>query len=200
MALLMGGAISATTLSALFDSCNHQAKTGNVTFSPQQQLLVTEIANIIIPDTDTPGAKAAGVGPFVCMMIKECYHDKAQEIFVGGLKDVDDRANSAFNKSFMELAAGQKAQILKSIADETVKELKKDKKQQEVEKDENMQATSKGAKGNAKPYFFQIMRELTLLGYFTSEIGATKALVYLPVPGRFDGCVDLKPGQKAYAS
>jgi len=202
MALLMGAAISASTMGALLDSCNHPAgaKAGNVAFSPGEQLLVTDIANIIIPDTDTPGAKAAGVGPFITMMVKECYNDKAQKVFVNGLKDVDDRSEKLFSKNFLKLSVDQKTHILKNIADETTEELKKDKQQRNIEKDENMQATSKGAKNNAKPYFFQIMRDLSLLGYFTSEIGATKSLVYLPVPGRFDGCVDLTPGQKAYAS
>lgn len=47
--------------------------------------------------------------------------------------------------------------------------------------------------------FFLRMKELTVTGYFTSEIGATKAMEYLPIPGRFEGCVPLKPGQKAWA-
>jgi hypothetical protein len=47
--------------------------------------------------------------------------------------------------------------------------------------------------------FFKLVKELTLLGYFTSEPGATLALDYVPVPGRYDGCIDLKPGQKAWA-
>lgn len=202
MALIMGGTLSAATMGALFDSCNHpgRAKASAVTFSPDQQLLITDIANLIIPDTDTPGAKAAGVGPFITMMVKECYHENAQNAFIDGLKDVDERSRSSFGKGFTELSSEQKTHILKNIADETVKQITKEKMQQTAEKDENMMATSKGAKGSAKPYFFQIIRDLTLLGYFTSEIGTTKALVYLPVPGRFDGCVDLTPGQKAYAS
>ena len=51
---------------------------------------------------------------------------------------------------------------------------------------------------NDKP-FFQRMKELTVTGYFTSEIGATKALEYLPIPGKFEGCIPLKPNQKAWA-
>ena len=51
---------------------------------------------------------------------------------------------------------------------------------------------------NDKP-FFQRMKELTVTGYFTSEIGATKALEYLPIPGKFQGCIPLKPNQKAWA-
>jgi hypothetical protein len=44
-----------------------------------------------------------------------------------------------------------------------------------------------------------MLQDLTVLGYFTSEIGATKQLRYYEVPGRFDPCIDYKPGDKAYA-
>jgi hypothetical protein len=94
MALLMGGAISATTMGALLESCNRAPdKNGTkILFSTDQQALVTQIADLIIPTTDTPGAKAAGVGPFITMMINECYPENAQKIFTSGLDDVESRA------------------------------------------------------------------------------------------------------------
>lgn len=200
VALLMGGAISVTTMGVLFDSCNRTATNGNL-FNTDQQTLVTEIADIIIPTTDTPGAKAAGVGPFITMMVNECYPEKAQKVFVDGLKDVEDRSKSKFGNNFMGLSADQRNTVLKEIADETVKLKAADKKKADAEKANNPPtATSKGKTvPKGKPYFFQIMRELTLLGYFTSEIGATKALAYVAVPGRYDGCVDLQKGQKTWA-
>ena len=47
--------------------------------------------------------------------------------------------------------------------------------------------------------FFDIMKSLTLFGYFTSEVGCKEALEYVPIPGRYDGCIEIKEGQKAYA-
>jgi hypothetical protein len=52
----------------------------------------------------------------------------------------------------------------------------------------------------APPHFFQLMCELTYLGYYTSEIGATKALRYVHIPGRYESCIPLEPGQKAWAT
>jgi hypothetical protein len=201
VALLMGGAISVTTMGVLFEGCNHiPDKAGsNTLFSADQQTMVTEIADLIIPTTDTPGAKAAGVGPFITMMIAECYPEKAQKIFVDGLEDVEKRSKNLFSKNFMALTAAQQIQILKALADETVKLKAEDKKKTDADVPKQLDAVNKAPKKKGDPYFFQMIRELTLLGYFSSEIGASKALVYVPVPGRYDGCVDLKPGQKAWA-
>jgi hypothetical protein len=44
------------------------------------------------------------------------------------------------------------------------------------------------------------MYELTCLGYYTSEIGATKALKYVHIPGKYEACIPLQPGQKAWAT
>jgi len=204
MAILMGGAISVTTMGVLFDSCNSPAKKAakGELFNADQQTLITEIADMIIPTTDTPGAKAAGVGPFISMMVTECYPEKAQKVFLKGLDDVDSRSKTKFGKNFMGLDAGQRTEILKAIADDTVKLKAEDKKKADAEKEKNpsLTANSKGKnvpKGN--PYFFQIIRELTMLGYFTSEIGATKALTYVAVPGRYEGCMDMPKGQKTWA-
>jgi hypothetical protein len=199
VALLMGGAISVTTMGALFESCNHAPGKAKALFSPDQQLLVTELADLIIPTTDTPGAKAAGVGPFITMMIGECYPEKAQKIFVDGLEDIEKRAKNQFSKNFLALTHDQQTAILKTIADETVKAKADEKKKADADQPKTIDAFNKAPKKKGDPYFFQLMRELTMLGYFTSEIGASKALVYLPVPGRYEGTTDLKPGQKAWA-
>jgi hypothetical protein len=201
MALMMGAAISATTMGALLESCNHTPdKAGaKLLFSTDQQALITQLADLIIPTTDTPGAKAAGVGPFITMMIGECYPEKAQNIFTDGLADVDSRANKQFSKNFLALTADQQNQLLKALADETAKQKVEDKKKADADKPAALDAVNKKPKKKGDAYFFQIIRELTLLGYFTSEIGASQALVYVPVPGRYEGTTTLKPGQKAWA-
>lgn len=88
VALLMGGAISATTLGVLFDGCNSPARKD--LFSKEQQDMLADLADTIIPETSTPGAKAAGVGPFIKMMLEECYPEDAQNVFAKGLKEIDD--------------------------------------------------------------------------------------------------------------
>lgn len=192
IAFLMGGALSATTIGVFLDSCNPPSdKKGASLFSSEQDQIITELADTIIPDTKTPGAKAAGVGPFISMMLADCYPKEAQDVYVKGLEDLEARSKKEFNNSFVKLTAEQRAQVLGKLRDETILTLKKDKEEAEKAKAEN-----KEVKG--KPNFFAISRDLTLLGYFTSEIGATQAYEYIPIPGRYDGCVDLKPGQRVY--
>lgn len=190
VALLMGGAISATTLGVLFDGCNSPARKD--LFSKEQQDMLADLADTIIPETSTPGAKAAGVGPFIKMMLEECYPEDAQNVFAKGLKEIDDLCQEDFGASFGKLNAEQRSKVLKQIADKTAPMLAEDKKASDAIKDLNK-------KPLAKPYFFLILKDLTMLGYFTSETGATQALAYIAVPGKYDGNVDLKEGQKAWA-
>ena len=196
VAVLMGGAISATTLGVLVDGCKPSNKKGEI-FTEDQQLIITELADTIIPTTNTPGAKAAGVGPFVAMMIKECYPDNVQKTFVDGLDDLEKRSKSKFSSSFVAINAGQRTTVLQEVVDE----LKKKKESEKGKEKEKPDAGKRRSQSESKkdPGFFQLAKELTMLGYFTSEIGAQQALVYSPVPGKYEGCVDMKPGQKAWA-
>jgi len=210
VAFLMGGALSATTIGVFLDSCNSPSPNkGANLFSADQDLMITEISDIIIPSTKTPGAKAAGVGPFISMMIKECYPEEVQKLFVKGLEDLEDRSKKEFSNSFLKISVKERQQLLGKLRDETVAGQKADGEAERKTKDSSV--TQKSAKEDiskplaaklkdtAKPYFFAIARDLTLLGYFTSEIGASQALEYVHIPGRYDGCVDLKPGQRVYS-
>lgn len=192
VAFLMGGALSATTIGVFLDSCNTpSAKKGADLFSADQNQLITEVADIIIPTTKTPGAKAAGVGPFIAMMVRECYPAEAQDVFVKGLEDLESRSKKEYNNSFLKISVKEREQLLGKLREETIKTQKADNEQADKDK-----AAKKEPKKNS--YFFAIARDLTLLGYFTSEIGATQAYEYVEIPGRYDGCVDLKPGQRVY--
>jgi hypothetical protein len=194
VAILMGGAISATTLGVIAEGCNRVSKKEGELFTAEQQSIITELAETIIPTTKTPGAKAAGVGPFVAMMVQECYTEKVQKTFIDGLDDLEKRSKSKFSDSFTAVSAQQRATVLQEVVDELKKKKENDK--QKVKAD-----GGKKPKGGSKkdPDFFQLAKELTMLGYFTSEIGAKQALEYLPVPGKYDACTDMKPGQKAWA-
>jgi hypothetical protein len=220
MAFLMGGALSATTIGVFLDSCNSPStKTNGSLFTEDQLKMITEVADIIIPTTSTPGAKAAGVGPFIALMVKDCYPEDAQKAFVKGLEDLDGQSKDEFKKSFLEASAEQRQQLLGKVRDKTVADAKAEKeildKQSEADKEkqtanpEKAKSQTENAgvisilpkdKPKTEPRFFAIARDLTLLGYFTSEIGATKAYEYVEIPGRYDGCVDLKPGQRVWAS
>jgi len=220
VAFLMGGALSATTIGVFLESCNSTStKAKGSLFTDDQQKLITEVADIIIPTTSTPGAKAAGVGPFISMMIKDCYPDEAQKAFVKGLDDLEKQAKDEYKKSFAELSVAQRQELLGKLRDETVAATKAEKenldKLEQAEKDKQKtnpvdlaksQTENAGTisilpkdKPKTEPRFFAIIRDLTLLGYFTSEIGATQAYAFVEIPGRYDGCVDLKPGQRVWS-
>lgn len=217
VAFLIGGALSATTIATLFDSCNTPGKNSDNLFTADQEKLVTEIADIIIPTTaKSPGAKAANVGPFITMMVKECYPEDAQKAFVKGLEDIEERSNKDFGKSFLAISVKERQELITKVRDETIaaQKAEKDKSDEnkagektvkdenkeikpEIEKPGNPMAVKE--KPKTAPQFFAIARDLTMLGYFTSEIGATQAYEYIAIPGRYDGDVKMKPGQKVYS-
>jgi hypothetical protein len=189
VALLMGGTLSAPTLLAFLEGCKSTSESSSAIafpFSPERKALVSEIAEIIIPKTDTPGAKEAKVGEFIELMIKDCYVGKDQESFNKGLEELE-------KKDFIKADAAKQTAMLKELEAATKTELDK----AVVEKKKYTEAGKEYT--DAPTPFFRLFKELTLLGYFTSEAGATLALDYVPVPGRYDGCIDLKPEQKSWA-
>ena len=145
-----------------------------------QEALIAEIADTIIPDSKgVPGAKAAGLGPFIVMMLQDCYTPDIQKNFEDGLMKVDKVSQTRFRKSFTALTLGEREEIFKLFKAEAA---------------ENRKAKV------ANSIFFPLMYELTCLGYFTSEIGATKALRYVHIPGKYEACIPLQPGQKSWAT
>lgn len=188
VALLMGSAVTAPTMIAFMDGCKTKdAATGaEFAFDPDQLNLVSEVAEVIIPKTDTPGAKDARVGEFVQKMLKDCYYEKDQKSFMAGLSKLED-------KDFMKVTPEERITLLMAAEQESMDEL-------ERIGDERGKAQEAGKEFDEPGVpFFRLMKELTLLGYFTSEPGATQALAYVQIPGRYDGCIDLEPGQKAWA-
>jgi hypothetical protein len=189
VALLMGGALSAPTMLAFLEGCKQagDAATGiTFPFPAERKNLVSEIAEIIIPKTDTPGAKDAKVGEFIELMLKDCYPERDQSSFNKGLEELE-------KKDFLKATPEEQSKILTEMEAATKAEMEK-------AGEEKKKYTEAGKEySDAGVPFFRLMKELTLLGYFTSEPGATQALEYVAVPGRYDGCIDMKPGQKAWA-
>jgi hypothetical protein len=137
--------------------------------------LVTEVADIIIPRTDTPGARDVGVTAFIDKMLKDTYAREDQERFITGLKEFDSRAQSQYGRVFVKLEPTQRGALVKSVHDAALAEDQK---------------KALSADKLQRP-FILMMKELTLLGFFTSEQGATQVLQYLPIPGAQRGCVPL---------
>lgn len=182
VALLMGGAISATTMTFVVNSCNGPSKEAEMVeglFSSDEQTLISELAESIIPKTETPGAKEAQVPEFISMMLEECYPADFQEHFKQGLNNLEQHCQQQFKNTFAQLDEDQKTQMLTAVESEA------------------FGPDSKFADG--KQHYYRTFKELTMLGFFSSEQGATQTLEYVAIPGQYDGCIDLEPNQKTWA-
>ncbi len=182
VALILGGTVIGANI--FLEGCRPADKkvmTG-LDFQPEDIAYLDEIADTILPTTaSSPGAKAAAVGTFMTVMVKDCYEEKDQKIFVEGMNKLQDACKKKNDKYFMECTPQQRHDLLVEL-DKEQRDHTKDKKKEDAD------------------HYFRMMKELTLLGYFTSEIGATKALRYIESPGRYDACIPYKKGDKAWAS
>jgi hypothetical protein len=192
-------------------------------FATADMDFLDEVADTILPETKTPGAKAAKVGPFMALMVTDCYDATEQKIFRDGMKALDDACRKANNVSFMQATPQQRTSLLESLDKEqktysdAVEAVRRKKpadttssptaKRAEAHLDDQRKEGALGTDAGAAtaitadspPHYFRMMKELTMLGYFTSEIGMTKAQRYAETPGKYDPCVPYKPGDKAWA-
>jgi hypothetical protein len=152
--------------------------TGAPGFSATDVLYLDEIAETILPETNTPGAKAAQVGQFMTIMVNDCYDEKEQAIFKTGMITINELSSREFGEKFMEISPAQRNELLTRI-------------------DNEQKQYMKNKKDGDPAHYFRMMKELTLLGYFSSKPGCTQAKRYMPVPGKYIGCVPYKKGEKA---
>ena len=209
IALVTGGAVIGGEL--FLAGCKNPPAIGGATFTPDDISFLDEVAEIIIPTTKSPGAKTAKVGQFMTVMVNDCYDDTDQKIFHDGIKKLDEASNAKYNTSFMSLTPEQRHDLIVQIdkdakafqkkADDAYNALSVEEKRdltiQQNKEGKDPKAPEKRKDPN---YYFVMMKQLTLLGYFTSKEGATQALRYVAVPGRYDGCIDYKKGDKAWAT
>lgn len=173
-ALLMGGVVSAPAIMGILKGC--QARPG-IDWKPEflsedQASLVSQVSEIIIPRTDTPGAIDAGVPSFIDQMVKEVYSPEDQNWFTDGLTAFNEAAKQKFGEDFAELDEADQTAFVTEVHNAAI----------EAEK------TTRPA---PKRPFILMMKEMTLLGFFTSEPGATQVLQYVAVPGAYKGCIPL---------
>ncbi len=180
ISLALGGTAVAGSM-VMQHGCKISAKKYNDIFDVDQVAMMDEIAETIIPKTDTPGAKDAAVGAFIAIMVQDTLTNEKQQIFLEGLVKIEEAAKKKFHTGFMKLNGEQRTILLTEI-------------------DQEMNAWNARKKPEDPDHYFQLMKGLTVQGYFTSEPGATKALRYLPVPGKYEGCIDYQPGDKAWAT
>ena len=190
-ALALGFAISAPVISAVLNGCKATPDLVYKAdfFSEDQARLVSELAEIILPKTTTPGAKDVGVPGFIDGMLKEVYTKEDQDEFLKGLADFDTDAKKTYGDAFVDCDHDQQVAMVKKYHEDALSNVG------------TAGATGwwNAGSGGGKPFILKI-KELTLLGFFTSEPGATEVLQYNQVPGPYKGCVPLKEVGKAWAT
>jgi hypothetical protein len=167
-------------------------------FTPETIAMLDEVGETIIPTTDTPGAKATKIGEFMKTMVTDCYNPAQQKAFAAGLGGFNEACKKLNGKNFMESSADQRKAFLIS--------LEKEAKEFNAKRDEADKPAKEKARAAMDPnfvdspsHYYTMMKQLTLWGYFSSEIGMKQALRFLPVPGKYDGAMPYKKGDKAWA-
>ena len=190
IAILVGGTLSAPTLSAMermgeVKGTSSLANALNLT--ELQRKIVAEVAEHIIPKTTTAGAKDAGVPAFIEMMLNDCYKTPEHNSFLEGVMGLE-------KKNFLSQSKDEQIATLKQVEIDT-KELMKAYNVKQVKVGDNVDKESMEGKQGVP--FWRLMKELTLLGYFTSEQGVKDSFEYEPIPGKFEP-IKINAGQKAY--
>jgi hypothetical protein len=178
LALACGLALSASSLSALatmVEPPTDLTRSKKTLLNADQLVLLRELGEIIIPTTDTPGAIAAGVHDFINHFAVYCATTEEQQQLLNGLKTIEAAAQTRFNKAFISADKTQQFNLLNNIEKATDGFTTNDRK------------------------FFKQLKALVTFGYYTSEIGATKELAYLAIPGGYKGNFKFKEVGKAWA-
>lgn len=145
--------------------------------NPGQNATVTTIAEIIIPQTNTPGAKAARVNEFIDLILTEWYDEEEKSTFLTGLAGVDSRARDLHGKDFVECGQKQQVEILQALDDEVAARAEDVRRRRNRPPEMN---------------FFFMFKQLTLVGYYTSQIGFEQELHGEIIPARHASCVPLE--------
>ena len=172
-------------------------------FSEKDIALLDEVAETILPKTNTPGAKDAAVGVFITVMVNDCYTPQDQQVFREGMVLLNDACQNKFNTDFMKATKEERHALLFSLDNEAKAYQKKvavfNNEQNEKEQEEFERGNLTFKKSFMSSHYYTMMKQLTLLGFFTSEKGATEALRYVSVPGRYDSCIPYHKGDRAWA-
>ncbi len=176
-------------------------------FGLQDIAYLDEIAETILPKTNTPGAKDAKCGAFMALMVTDCYDPDERKTFLDGMRRIDEAAKRTARTSFMQATPEQRLAVLAAFDRQAHREAYETEAEYRREHgltllppyDAGDPADPESNTPDQPATFFRMMKELTLLGYFTSEVGASQVLRYVPVPGRYEPCMDYVAGTPAWA-
>jgi hypothetical protein len=172
---LLGGVLI-TTNGFLIACARDPNKSSGKVLSVDDQSLIEDIADTLLPTTPgSPGARAAGAGAAINLLLTDCYDPDDQQRVVSGLDQFRDACGKRCGSGFASLPQAEREKLLREIDAEAQRD------------------------GPNSKHYFPLIRQLALQAYFSSEIGMTKALRYVMTPGKWVGCVPLQPNQPAWA-
>lgn len=172
--LLLGGAIPSAQLGFLERALAATSDESEPRFlSPERLAMVERVADLIIPETDTPGAVSAGVPRFIDLMLAEWAAPDTQQLFLDGFASIDRHATELGMRSFLGGSPEQQLEVLQAL---------------------DREAFALGAQRT----FFRRLKKLVLFGYFSSQPGATQALRFDPFPGDYQPCLPIEDDDRAW--
>lgn len=185
-ALLSGAALSSSLIAGILQGCqpNREPDWIPVFFTPEEADALAEMAETILPRTDTPGAKDVLVHRFIDSLVGDCYQLEEQTQVREGLAALLQKCQDQTGKPFLQLSAEERLTFLNAENKWALTELEKPRAERQ-EPDH--------------PPFFISLKQMVISGYFTSEIVGEQVLAYKPIPGDYVGCVDLATVGKAWS-
>ena len=145
--------------------------------------ILSVATELILPETDTPGARSARVPEFIDAVLTGWFHDDERRRFLRGIQELDERARSSTGAGFSSCESTEQIRILREMEAEALRE------PAAVAGPRSARRASLSSPGAP---FFSVLKWLTLFGYFTSEAGMEKELEFVEFPGSYDGCALLQ--------
>jgi Gluconate 2-dehydrogenase subunit 3 len=188
--LAAGAAVSGLSPSLMAIAREAHAQAGGSytlrTLNPQQNAMVVTMTDLIIPATDTPGAKGARVNEFIDVILTDWAHEDERKAFLDGLAGVDKQSTELFDKAFNDASVEQQTTLLRAIDDKAM----------------SAHGAARARHGNTIPEnrdkqlqgnFWDVFKGITIHGYYTSDIGFTQEQHLEIIPGAYHGCVPYEP-------
>ncbi len=174
--------VFSSPMAALFREVHAQTGPGYKlrTLNAHQNATVVTMTDLMIPETDTPGAKAARVNEFIDVILTEWATPEERQNFLNGLAGVDKQSNELYGKDFVDSSPLQQVTLLRAMDDYSASE-RANKPQKHGNTVPELDAQLRGN-------FYDVFRGITLHGYYTSEIGFTQELKLQIIPGAQHGC------------
>ena len=181
--ILLGGAVAAGGLAGY--EWYSLIKNSDKNYLLSRKSLIADLAETIIPATDTPGAKEAGAVEYIMRLLDECTDIKSLNRFIEGLQELENYTQSIYHQAFSDCQPSEKEAVLIHFEEES--------------QPSNVLLEKVKNKYTGRP-FFQTLKSYTVQGYCISEKGASLGMHYIAVPGKYLSCIPLEPNQKAWAT